>query len=75
MTQRYVSEFDQWLRDYKQEHPETEWAQREGRALLWDKRPDEISRPKSVINNKQNGYVYYDIEDYTAFHPKKKDTK
>ena len=71
MTQRYVSEFDQWLRQYKQENPEAEDAQREGRALLWDKRPEEITPQKSVVNNQQTGYTYYDIDDYTAYHPKK----
>ena len=56
---KYVSEFDQWLRKYKQEHPETEQAQREGRALLWDKRSKEIESGKGVVNNSQPGYVYY----------------
>jgi hypothetical protein len=57
---RYVSEFDQWLRKYKQEHPDTEHKQREGRALLWDKTPKEIDTPKSHITNKRSGYEYYD---------------
>ena len=26
---------------------------------------------KGVVNNKQTGYTYYDINDYTALHPKK----
>jgi len=72
MTQRYTSEFDQWLRQYKTEHPETEWAQQEGRALLWDKQPEEIERKKSVVNNQQKSYVYYDIDNYTAFYSRKK---
>jgi hypothetical protein len=71
MTQRYVSEFDQWLRGYKEQHPETEWAQREGRALLWDKRPEDVERQKSVVNNQQTGYAYYDIMDYTSITRKK----
>lgn len=57
---RYVSEFDQWLRKYKQENPDTEHKQREGRALLWDKSPKEIERLKSHITNKRRGYEYYD---------------
>ena len=57
---KYVSEFDQWLRKYKQEHPETEHQQRQGRALLWDKPSKEIERPKSHIINKRRGYEYYD---------------
>ena len=59
---KYVSEFDQWLKKYKQQHPETEQQQREGRALLWEKRSDQI---KATITNKQQGYVYYPVNDYT----------
>ena len=59
---KYVSEFDQWLKKYKQQHPETEQQQREGRALLWEKRSDQIT---ATITNKQQGYVYYPVNDYT----------
>ena len=59
---KYVSEFDQWLKKYKQQHPETEQQQREGRALLWEKRSDQI---KETVTNKQQGYVYYPVNDYT----------
>ena len=57
---KYVSEFDQWLRSYKQQHPQTEQQQREGRVRLWDKQPKEIEQPKSLIINKRRGYEYYD---------------
>jgi len=59
---KYVSEFDQWLKKYKQQHPETEQQQREGRALLWEKRSDQIT---ATVTNKQQGYVYYPVNDYT----------
>ena len=59
---KYVSEFDQWLTKYKQQNPKTEQQQREGRALLWEKRSDQI---KATITNKQQGYVYYPVNDYT----------
>jgi len=72
MTQRYTSEFDQWLRSYKQQHPETEWEQREGRALLWDRHPEEVERPRSVVTNRQKGYVYYELEQYSPAPPEKK---
>lgn len=62
---KYVSEFDRWLKKYKQENPDTEQKQREGRALLWDKRPEEINRPKKNITNRQQGYAYYPVKDYT----------
>ena len=59
---KYVSEFDQWLKKYKQQHPETEPQQREGRALLWEKRSDQI---KATITSKQQDFVYYPVNDYT----------
>jgi len=59
---KYVSEFDQWFKKYKQQNPETEQQQREGRALLWEKRSDQI---KATVTNKQQGYVYYPVNDYT----------
>jgi len=59
---KYVSEFDQWLTKYKQQNPKTEQQQREGRALLWEKRSDQI---KATVTNKQQGYVYYPVNDYT----------
>ena len=59
---KYVSKFDQWLKKYKQQNPETEQQQREGRALLWEKRSDQI---KATVTNKQQGYVYYPVNDYT----------
>lgn len=62
---KYVSEFDQWLRRYKQEHPDTEQRQREGRARLWDKRPDTVERPKGAVINRQQSYAYYPVKDYT----------
>ena len=59
---KYVSEFDQWFKKYKQQNPEIEQQQREGRALLWEKRSDQI---KATVTNKQQGYVYYPVNDYT----------
>jgi hypothetical protein len=72
MTKRYTSDFDQWLRGYKEQHPETEWAQREGRALLWDKSPEDVERPRSVVTNRQKGYVYYELEQYSPVPLEKK---
>lgn len=55
----YVSEFDQWLIQFKKDRPGIEPQQQEGRSLLWGKRPEEIEKIKNTINNKQSGYVYY----------------
>ena len=59
MVKKYVSEFDQWLFRFKQQQPNIEQQQREGRALLWDRPSKEIDRPTQAITNKQTGYVYY----------------
>jgi hypothetical protein len=56
---KYVSEFDQWLKRFKQSNPDTEQKQREGRALLWDKQPDLVNKSHATVTNKQSGYVYY----------------
>lgn len=58
---KYVSEFDQWLSKYKKQNPDTEQKQREGRSRLWDKRPEQIDKPKGTVTNHQQGYVYYDL--------------
>ena len=62
---KYISEFDQWLKKYKQQHPETEQQQRQGRSLLWDKKSDQLDKTKATINNRQQGYAYYPVKDYT----------
>ena len=61
---KYVSNFDQWLKKYKQEHLDTESKQREGRSRLWDKPADQIERTYSTVTNRQPGYVYYPVKNY-----------
>jgi hypothetical protein len=55
----YVSEFEQWLNQLKQQHPKLEQQQIEGRNLLWDKHPDQVEQASVTVINKQDGYVYY----------------
>lgn len=55
----YVSDFEQWFRKLKQENPDIELKQQEGRNLLWDKRPEQVEKVNGVVTNKQDGYVYY----------------
>lgn len=56
----YESEFTQFLKQLKQQKPDLEEKQRQGRALLWDKEAtsldDQARRAASLV--KQQAYVY-----------------
>lgn len=57
---QYESEISGFLRELKQQHPEIEQGQREGRRLLWDKAPlsaDEVRRA-TASDVKLKPYVY-----------------
>lgn len=55
----YESDITRFLRELKQQKPEIERKQREGRALLWDQQLDfdELARWKQA-NVPQQPYVY-----------------
>lgn len=56
----YQSEFTQFLKDFKQTHPQVEKDQIDGRGRLWDKAPinlDEVKRDEAS-RIKQKPYVY-----------------
>jgi hypothetical protein len=56
----YESEISAFLRELKQEHPEIEQHQREGRRLLWEKpplSPDELKREMNP-EVKLKPYIY-----------------
>ncbi|HEY0846685.1 MAG TPA: DUF3460 family protein [Noviherbaspirillum sp.] len=56
----YESEFEAFLRELKQQRPEIEQRQREGRLLLWDKGfiPPEDVRRTMVHEVKPKPYAY-----------------
>lgn len=57
----YQSDITQFLQQLKAQKPTLEAEQRQGRSLLWDKRPvdlDEAERAKQSRVN-QSAYVYY----------------
>jgi hypothetical protein len=60
MAKGYESELTGFLRSLKQQKPQIEAKQREGRALWWDKRldPDELQRHRASAVH-QSAYVYY----------------
>lgn len=58
----YRSEATQFIDDLKQVKPELDRKQREGRALLWDKRIDRTLQAEFRAGRvAQSGYVYYDM--------------
>ena len=59
MAKNYESEITQFLKQYKQQHPDVEQRQREGRARLWDKNLDaEIQEQFKAGRVQQKPYVY-----------------
>ena len=63
MAKGYESELTGFLRSLKQDRPQIEALQREGRALWWDRRPDpdDLQRWKAS-RVRQGAYVYYPPE-------------
>jgi len=59
MAKNYESDVTQMIRQYKEQHPDTEMRQREGRARLWDKNLDaELQEGFRQANVPQRPYVY-----------------
>ncbi|MBC2770719.1 DUF3460 family protein [Pusillimonas minor] len=59
MAKNYESEITQFLKQFKQAHPDTEQRQREGRARLWDKHIDpELQEQFKAGRVVQSAYVY-----------------
>lgn len=55
----YTSDATQFIESLKQQKPELEAEQRQGRALLWDKSIDrQLSAEARAANVKQKPYVY-----------------
>lgn len=59
MAKSYESEITQFLQQLKQERPNLEASQKQGRALLWDKAIDtEIEEGFEASAIAQSPYVY-----------------
>lgn len=58
--QRYESEATLFLKNLKQQNPNIEKNQREGRALLWDKEPIDLDTQERNKSSRvrQQAYVY-----------------
>jgi len=59
MAKNYESDITQFIKRIKDEHPDTELRQREGRARLWDKHIDpELQEGYKQARVPQQPYVY-----------------
>jgi len=59
MSKNYQSDITRFLAQYKQEHPDAEQRQRDGRARLWDVRLDaEQQEGFRAARVPQKPYVY-----------------
>ncbi|MEO8187548.1 MAG: DUF3460 family protein [Burkholderiaceae bacterium] len=59
MRSGYESDITRFLRELKQENPEIERGQREGRAIFWDKNIDaDLYKRYEASDVPQPGYVY-----------------
>ena len=62
----YLSDTTQFINDLKQAKPDLDQRQRQGRALLWDKRIDrDLQAEFRAGKVAQSGYVYYDMAPST----------
>lgn len=60
MSKHYESDVTQLIHQLKDQSPDTELRQREGRARLWDKSIDpELQEGYKQANVPQPPYVYY----------------
>jgi hypothetical protein len=59
-SRHYVSEHTQFIRELLQKRPDLVEKQREGRAIWWDKRPQELSDERQMDQSRvpQSPYVY-----------------
>ncbi len=57
---QYESDFTKFLKELKQQKPDLEEKQRQGRALLWDKEPIQLDERQRTLDStvKQQAYVY-----------------
>jgi hypothetical protein len=58
--QQYESDLTKFIKELKQQKPELEQQQRDGRALLWDKEPVDLDTQARTNSSRveQQAYVY-----------------
>jgi hypothetical protein len=58
----YESDLTKFMREFLRQHPEELESQRKGRALWWDKRPDERSPHPSMRHAPRSGGAEHTFE-------------
>lgn len=60
MDSPYVSEFEQFINHFLEEHPEVAEDQRQGRQIWWDRKVDLAQEEKALEDSvPQDGYGFY----------------
>ncbi len=63
----YESDLTKFMRKFLEEHPEEVESQRKGRAIWWDKRPDERSPHPSMRHAPRSGGAEHTFEATGGF--------
>jgi hypothetical protein len=56
---QYESDLTKFMRQYLEQHPEEIASQKKGRAVWWDKNPDERSAPPPSTPSPKSGGAEY----------------
>ena len=59
---QYESELTKFMRQFLQQHPEEEESRKKGRAIWWDKNPQERSRPLRGYHAPKSGGAEHTFE-------------
>lgn len=64
-SRHYVSEHTKFMRELLRQRPDLVEKQREGRAMWWDKTPQELAEERSMDRGRvpQSPYVYSNLPD------------
>jgi hypothetical protein len=63
----YESDLTRFMREFLKEHPEEVESQRAGRAIWWDKRPDQRSPHPSMQHAPRSGGAEHTFEPAGGF--------
>ena len=59
---KYESDITQFMRQFLEQHPEEEASQKKGRAIWWDKRPQERVSPLRGYHAPKSGGAEYTFQ-------------
>lgn len=62
VTRKYVSEHTRWMREQQEAHPEWAAVQQEGRAIWWDRPPQDAESARAFAAAQEAPKAYpYDV--------------